>query len=182
MTDVASWTPEQRADAYLEGALSPEEALAFERDLAERPEVAEALAAALALSQLLEAMPPVHPPPGLEERIAAALPLGRPAPDAPPSSLPTVRAALGGVSWFLRGPAAAVQGGMDGTRPAAAGLSQARWMLGPLAVRRGGEPAPARRPLWSRALGAVGPLVLGRGGAASAARRPLWRRVLGIRA
>jgi anti-sigma factor RsiW len=54
--------PGERAEAYLDGALSPEETLAFERELAEWPEAGRALAEALALRDLLRAMPPLAPP------------------------------------------------------------------------------------------------------------------------
>jgi anti-sigma factor RsiW len=153
-----NWTLEERADAYLDGSLSREEALAFERELAEKREAALALGAALALRELLRAMPPLRPPEGLEERIAASLPLRIP-PKARQGRAPlaSVRAALAGASWTVRGPAAALGGTFEGARPAAAGVSQLRWMLGPLAV--GGAEArreTARRPLWKRALGLSG--------------------------
>jgi len=146
-------TAAERCDAYLDGDLSGEEALAFERDLAARPEVAAALGSALALRELLRTMPPLSPPPGLAARIAAALPLGRQEESGRAAPLPTVRAALAGASWFLRGPAEAVEGTIGPARSAAAGLAQVRWMLGPLGVARQ-EPRPAsRRPIWRRVLG-----------------------------
>ncbi len=153
---------DERAEAYLEGELSRDEAAAFERDLASRPEVAEALGAAVVLRDLLARLPPVRPPPGLEQRIVGALRLGRrgerPAPrrgkrSERPPAVPSVRAALNGASWLVRPPATVMQVGMGGARPLAAGLTQIRWVLGPLATRRPDpEPAP-RRPVWRRLLG-----------------------------
>jgi anti-sigma factor RsiW len=145
--------PGERAEAYLDGALSPEETLAFERDLAERPEAGRALAGALALRELLRAMPPLAPPPGLEERVAALLlsSLEPPRQETRARSSPgAIRSALAGAIWAVRGPA----GALGGAAPAAAGIAQVRWTLGPLA--RGGaarSPARAPRPLWKRALG-----------------------------
>jgi anti-sigma factor RsiW len=141
------------ADAYLDGDLSREEALAFERDLALRPEVAEALSSALALRELLAGLPPLAPPPGLSARIARALPLGREreargAAERAPSA---AGSALAGAAWLLRVPAMAAQGATASAFTAGAGLAQVRWALGPLAA----QAAPALRP-----------------------RRPLWRRLL----
>ena len=159
MTD-GSVGQDERAEAYLEGELSRDEAAAFERDLAGRPEVAEALGAAIALRDLLGQLPPLLPPPGLEQRIAAALPLGRrgerPAAGREgrgerSAAVPTARAVLGGASWLLRPAATVMQGGLGGARPLAAGLVQVRWLLGPLGARRP-EPAP-RRAVWRRLLG-----------------------------
>lgn len=156
---------DERAEAYLEGELSPEEAAAFERDLASRPEAAAALGAAVVLRDLLGRLPPVRTPPGLEQRIVDSLRLGRrgerPAArrgkrSERPPALPTVRAALSGASWLVRLPAAAVQVGMGGARPLAAGLTQLRWVLGPLAASwTAPEPAPRRRA-WRRIFGALG--------------------------
>ncbi len=156
---------DERAEAYLDGELSREEASAFERDLAADPEVADALGAAIVLRDLLGRMPPLQPPPGLEERILGALRLGRGAgsaeargadPGARPSSVPAVRAALSGAGWLLRPSAAMVHAGVESARPIAAGLGQFRWLLGPLAPGR--TEAEPQRPLWRRALGRLGRL------------------------
>jgi anti-sigma factor RsiW len=156
---------DERAEAYLDGELSREEAEAFERDLAAHPEAADALGAAVVLRDLLGRMPPLEPPPGLEQRILGALRLGRAGdaaeprradPDARPSSVPPFRAALSGAGWLFRPSAAVVQAGMESARPIAAGLTQVRWLLGPLAPARA-EPEPPR-PLWRRALGRLGRL------------------------
>jgi anti-sigma factor RsiW len=156
---------DERAEAYLEGELSRDDAAAFERDLAGRPEVADALGATIMLRDLLGRMPPLQPPPGLEQRIVGALHLGgrgeragkpRAGRSDPPSAAPTFRAALNGASWLFRPPAAVMQGGMGSARPLAAGLSQLRWVLGPLATTR---PEPDPRPaLWRRAIGTLGKL------------------------
>jgi len=153
---------DERAEAYLDGELSAEEAAAFERELAARPEFADALGAAIVLRDLLESMPPAQPPAGLEERIVGALGLGRaratPLERAPeearPSLVAPLRASLSGASWLFRPSAALVSGGLDGARPAAAGLGQVRWLLGPLAPRRA-EPEAAPRPAWRRVVGGL---------------------------
>lgn len=147
-------TLEERADAYLDGDLPREEALAFERALAVRPEVAEALATALSLRELLASLPPVAPPPGLADRIARALPLPPPARRRARGERAgsPARAVLDGLGWTFRGTALATMGAAAPAASASSGLAQLRWALGPLA------PAPRPpRPLWRR-------LLLGRGG------------------
>lgn len=148
-------TLEERADAYLDGDLARDEALAFERDLAVRPELAAALASALALRELLGALPPVAPPPRLAARIAAALrPQLRGArPDDEGAeregSASAARAVLAGLSWTLRVPAFAARGAVATASSATHGMAKVRWALGPLGAPA--EPAP-RRPLWRRVL------------------------------
>ncbi len=163
---------EERADAYLDGDLARDEALAFERELALRPEVAEALAAALALRELLVSLPPVAPPPGLADRIAGAL-LGEArlgerggrsggarlrrasAPtEAEPAGSP-VRAALAGLAWTFRGATVAALGTAGPALSASAGLTQVRWALGPLGAPSEPPPPGPHRPLWRRAPGAL---------------------------
>lgn len=141
------------ADAYLDGDLSREEALAFERDLALRPEVAEALSSALALRELLAGLPPLAPPAGLSARIARALPLGRERRERRPAKAEPTAAgsALSGAAWLLRVPAMAAQGATASAFTAGAGLAQVRWALGPLAAQATPTPRP-RRPLWRRLL------------------------------
>jgi len=141
---------EELADAYLDGDLPRSEALAFERDLAVRPEAARALSAALALRELLAGLPPLGPPPGLADRIVDSLPLPRRAPRgrAEPSPVGT---ALAGLSWTFRPAATAALGALAPALSASAGLSQVRWALGPLGAP--GRPAPRPpRPLWRRVL------------------------------
>lgn len=141
------------ADAYLDGDLSREEALAFERDLALRPEVAEALSSALALRELLAGLPPLAPPAGLSARIARTLPLGRERRERRPAKAEPTAAgsALSGAAWLLRVPAMAAQGATASAFTAGAGLAQVRWALGPLAAQATPTPRP-RRPLWRRLL------------------------------
>jgi anti-sigma factor RsiW len=143
-------TLEELADAYLDGDLPREEALAFERDLASRPASSVALAAALTLRELLATLPPLSPPAGLADRIADALPLSRSAP-ARRGEPTAVRAALAGFSWTFRGTATGALGALAPALSASAGLSQVRWALGPLGAPA--EPvARTRRPLWRRVL------------------------------
>jgi anti-sigma factor RsiW len=141
--------PAARAEAYLEGDLPPAEALAFERELAEGGAASRALAEALEMRELLRSLPPVVPPPGLEERIAAALPTGprreRRRAD-PAGAAGALRSALAGLSWAVRGPA----GALGGAAPAASGISRVRWALGPLSAQLAPPPRP---PLWRRLLG-----------------------------
>jgi len=131
---------EDLAHAYLEGDLSPEEARAFEQGLAERPELSMALARVVALRDLLQALPPDAPPPGLEERIAASLrvQVSEPKPKQPSAALAQLQAVLAGAGWGLRGPALAFE-------PAAAAASR-------LVASRGEERSrPPAKPLWRRA-------------------------------
>ncbi len=145
-------TLEERADAYLDGDLSRDDALAFERELAVRPEVAAALASALALRELLLSLPPLAPPAGLAQRITRALPLGRASRQetAAEPALSPVRAVLGAFGWTFRATAAATMGAVATAGSVSGGLNQVRWALGPLGAS---DPAPrARRPLWRRLL------------------------------
>ena len=151
---------EERIDAYLDGLLSREEARAVERDLAEKPEAARALTAALALREMLLSLPPTQSPKGLEQRIFEALPL-RAAPVEPKekesgtSLFPRVRAALSGATWGLRGPAILLSGASLSNlneQPAITGMSQVRWALGPLGAPRPARVEPPKRPLWQRAI------------------------------
>lgn len=166
MTDVRIGVDE-RAEAYLEGELSRDEAAAFERDLAGRQEVADALGAAIVLRDLLARLPPPQPPSGLERRIVDALRLGRrdeqPTADRAgridrPSAATSLRAALRGASWLFRPPAAVLHVGIWGARPLVAALAQVRWALGPLAARSPERETAPRRPAWRRAIGALGKL------------------------
>lgn len=148
MTDRAP-TLDELADAYLDGDLSREEALAFEHDLAARPEVAEALSSALALRELLAGLPPLAPPPGLSARIARALPLGE-AKERGEAGASAAGAVLSGFSWLYRVPAAAVMGAAGTVASAGSGLSQVRWALGPLGAAAEPAPRAPRRALWRR--------------------------------
>ena len=148
----------ERADLYLDGSLSRLEALEFESDLARLPEVAEALTAALALRELLQLVPPLRPPEGLEDRIIAALPLRKTESARKSSrSFGSVRAALDGLSWSFRGPATVLGSAFGGALPVAAGVAQLRWSFGTLGSGHT-EPAPKppRTPLWRRALRLAG--------------------------
>jgi anti-sigma factor RsiW len=155
-----------RAEAYLDGELPPDEAAAFERELAASAEVAEALGAALLLRDLLGRMPPLEPPPGLEERILGALELegrarARPSGEAGEEGAGAgsgVWAALRGTSWLLRPSASVLAGSRGGARPVAEGLGQVRWLLGPIAARRAAAEERPRQPLWRRALVRLGGL------------------------
>jgi anti-sigma factor RsiW len=152
------WVPEERADAYLDGLMSRDEARAFERDLASLPETAKALSVALVLREMLEALPPTRPPDGLEEKIARALALQAEAkPKQPKALFRRFRAALSATSWTVRGPVHALGGVPRNAQPMLAGLSQMRWMLGPLGAA-GGEPqrVAAKKPMWRRALALAG--------------------------
>ena len=144
---------EERAEAYLDGELTRDESAAFEQDLALRPEVAEALAAALALRELLVSLPPVAPPAGLADRIARALPLRRRAPGTRRRRAPSLAAARRPGRDGLDLPRHR-RGGAGHGRPGhlrLMGMAQVRWALGPLGAPS--EPAPRPpRPLWRRLL------------------------------
>ena len=140
---------EERIDAYLEGALSPEEADRFERELLD-PEVAGLFAEALMLREMLASMPPDQPPEELIEQIEATLEVERAEEAARAPRFGRTRAALEGFSWMYRGPAMAVG---SGGRETVSGLGTIRYALGPL--NRPAKPKtekPPKKPLWRRIL------------------------------
>jgi len=146
-------TLEERVEDYLDGFMSAREIRAFEASLLD-PTVAHALAEALALRSLLAGMPPESPPPGLTDRIEAALGVSPSSPRLAaahdkPARLPRVRAALAGAAWAFRGPARAANAvGTDGLRTVG-------YASTPLDLLRP-EPDPETPPrpaLWRRVLG-----------------------------
>lgn len=157
-----------RAHAYLDGDLSPEESRRFEEDLLQ-PEVSRALGEALAIRKLLADVPPAGPPPELVRRIQARLAVapapatGKPATEEGTWSWAALGLALQGqnLAWSTGRTVASGAGtGWSGLRytfapsgGAGTSLEGFRYTLGPLAVRSGGKPAPAPKPpTWRRAL------------------------------
>lgn len=145
---------ERRIDDYLDGALSREEARTMERDLARDPETAKALTIALALREALLDGPP--PPEGLEEEIMRALSVEVRAQSKQQKKeegrVTSAQVLLAGVGAGLRAPGLLLRGTVDaGEQPAAKGLAQARWILGPLGAPKPHPQAPPK-PLWRRAL------------------------------
>jgi anti-sigma factor RsiW len=123
-------TLDDRVEAYLDGTLSPEDAAAFERELA-TPGNAEAFRRSLAIRTLLAAAPVPQAPDGLEERVIASLGLGR----RPGTARTAAGAALQGLRWTIRGPALAWSAGggghgaLSGLRAGAGSLGWA-WSFG----------------------------------------------------
>ena len=98
----------ERIDAYLDGLLSPSDARATERMLAE-PDVARVLAEALALREVLNDASDAPTPPGLADRIIGALGVGdeeraAEAGDGITAESSVGKVALFGASWMVRGP------------------------------------------------------------------------------
>lgn len=158
----------ERVEAYLAGRLGLEETAQLEAELLKGGEVARLLSEELMLRDLLGSMPPDGAPEGLAARIEAAMPLGktpRTQADLERASRGRVSAvmdqlglALGGASWFVRGPAMALGpvGNNSGGRAVMEGMSTTRYALGPLAGeldRRRARAAKKKKPLWRRALG-----------------------------
>ena len=140
---------EERIDAYLEGALPPEEAERFEQELLD-PAVAGLFAEALMLRELLAGAPPDRPPEELIERIEASLEVQRAEDAKPVPRFGRTRVVLSGMSWMYRGPAMAVA---PGGSEALSGLGTIRYALGPL--NRPAKPKqekPPKKPLWRRLL------------------------------
>jgi anti-sigma factor RsiW len=135
----------RRIEAYLDGALDPEQTAAFERELV-KPAVARALEQALARRGdiLSRGTGDGPPPPSETARIergdATALKASRPRLKAAAAKAPSparrqprpsaLTAALYGASWIVRGPAMAFTA--PGSRAALDGLASARFALGPL--------------------------------------------------
>jgi anti-sigma factor RsiW len=140
---------EERIDAYLEGALSPEEAERFEQELLD-PEVAGLFAEALMLREMLASAPPDGPPEDLIGLIEATLEVERAEEAETAPRFGRTRAVLSGMSWMYRGPAMAVA---PGSREAISGMGTVRYALGPL--NRPAKPKPdkpPKKPLWRRIL------------------------------
>ena len=139
-------------DRYLDGLLSPEETSRFERMLL-RPEVGEAFGEALLLRQLLQDMPPDQAPEELMSRLESALGIDATTIRKRAQRMPRLRAALGGMSWMVRGPAQAMTVPATlGAAEAASGFSNARYALGPMGTQAHATP-PTRPSWWRRALG-----------------------------
>lgn len=151
---------DERIERYLDGELPTSESFALERELVE-PAAAAALGAALFLREALRESGPTKPPAGLEERILQSLAL-RPATTVHDPERArgwsAARSAAEGLLYAWRGPAMAASGlsaGGAGTRGTLAGLSAARWALGPLAPTAAQRPEPeesAPAPWWRRLL------------------------------
>ena len=140
---------EERIDAYLEGALSPEEAERFEQELLD-PEVAGLFAEALMLREMLASAPPDQPPEELIELIEASLEVERAEEAEPVPRFGRTRAVLSSMSWMYRGPAMAVA---PGGREAISGMGTIRYALGPLNRTAKPKPEkPPKKPLWRRIL------------------------------
>lgn len=144
---------QQRIEAYLDGALDPEQTAAFEHELV-KPRVARALEQALArrgdiLSRDSGDGPPAPSETALIERgddtaavkasgprVKASRPRVKAAaakatsPARRQQSPSALQAALYGTSWIVRGPAMALTA--PGSRAALSGLASARFALGPL--------------------------------------------------
>lgn len=148
---------EARCWDYLDRLLSATEVERFERELLE-PEMAEAFAQTLMLREMLRGVGPDEAPAALVTLLEEAVldEVAEAHPELRRRLLGRTRAALGGLSWSLRGPQRALAGGADGTRSALNGLGNARYTLGPLANRgreQEVEPrADAKRTWWRRAL------------------------------
>ncbi len=125
---------DERIDAYLDGLLSPSETRALERMLV-RPEVAGALAEALALREILASAPGDEPPAGLADRIIAAL--GVEGPDLSVVPPPEAREPS---DYY----------GASGARSAIAGVGTMRYAF-PLRLV-GGSEVEDTRPWWRRTL------------------------------
>lgn len=136
----------ERVDAYLDGLLTPAEARATERMLAD-PEVAALLAEAIALREVPASAADAPTPPGLAERIIAALELegesaAEPTATSEDASSPG-RGALYGASWMVRG-----AGAEGGARAARAGADALRYALGPLTLLGAANEERPRRSWW----------------------------------
>jgi len=146
---------DERIERYLNGAMTSEETLRFERDLA-NPEIGRGFREALLIRELMKSSPP-EVPDGLVERIQDTLGLASPAESAPASARKKGAAGmiLDSLAWMYRGPALAVTAPRAGTGGAAtagfkAGLSGFRSMLAPVGalspMKRTKAAAPAKQP------------------------------------
>lgn len=95
-------------DRYLEGELTPEQAVRVEERLLE-PEASRALGRALLVRDFLRTQPPDSPPPGLVEYLQATLPAAAGAREPERSRWATRWAALRGANRAARGLGVAVR-------------------------------------------------------------------------
>ncbi|MFN3196940.1 MAG: hypothetical protein ACE366_00795 [Bradymonadia bacterium] len=134
----------RRLDDYLDGRLSHEETRITERLLIE-PEIADALAEAIALRELLSHVAEqLSPPEGLDDRIIAALGVEEEA-----EVLDLTEAPAGG---WVRGLFATAGMMVQGSR---SGVSNMGYALASFSFWPSKE-KPPRRPLWRRALSFAG--------------------------
>ena len=143
---------EDRIERYLQGTLGIDEARQLEEALLE-PEVAQVFREVLILRELLMAMEPQEPPPGLEERIVETL-LERPVEEAAPRRWRRLREAIRGVSETYQHATLATEwaGPTWGVGESLAGLKAVRYGLGPLNSLPRRERIREKPPLWRRIL------------------------------
>jgi len=155
MTD----TIEEQVEAYLEGCLSDEETLAFEKDLVKK-EFADAFRETLMFREMLGDLPSDDPSPGLAERIEASLGLeaSPPLKQKGTKRISRFGQAVNGFKWGLRWPGYvldAVSSGSHSLKSSLKGLDTIGYTLGPLNERireRADTIRLPKKPLWKIAL------------------------------
>ncbi len=129
---------EIRIEGYLDGVLSPQETLEFEKDLFD-PDVAFEFRQALLLRELLRQAPLLDDvPEGLVEKIVDTLTLGgkNKKTISPPNRFQAVGVAIKGSAWIFKGPALAMGGMSEGIRNGQKGFAYFRYVLGPRATKQ----------------------------------------------
>jgi len=150
---------EEHIEDYLNGRLSDEETVAFEKDLTKK-EVANAFREVLIMRELLSSLPSDEPPAGLADRIEASLGLETVPKAGKPQSerISQFGHAVNGFKWGLRWPGyvlGAIANETVNLKRSLNGLNTIGYTLGPLK-----EPVRDRanairmpdKPLWKIAL------------------------------
>jgi len=150
-----TYTIEEKVEAYLDGRLSDEETLAFERDLVKK-EIASVFRETLLFREMLGSLPSDDPPPGLAEHIEASLGLETITQTKKKrvKRISRFGHAVNGFKWGLRWPGYALEAFANGSQSlkgSLKGIDMIAYTLGPL-----NEPIRERadairlpkKPLW----------------------------------
>ncbi len=152
---------EEMIEAYLEGGLDEEQALAFELSLSD-PQTSRAFSEAIMLRDLLTHLPPDQPPwelilkieSSVQDQIKTSKAMNTRDEKTPAFRNTAIRAVLRGTGWSLRGPAMVLCGmpKVDRRIRKAVSIRTIWGSAGRLARTLGQMGQKRKRPWWKRAI------------------------------